>query len=107
MWRVVAPSGNTLRTGKPYLVPYVKHVPQEWEPVLRNGHAATKRGNKTAGCMTIVQDMMRALLPLVIVTGTALAQDDRFPLPGAGRDGFHPGPERASGADSRARPAIR
>ena len=32
--------------------------------------------------MTIVQDMMRALLPLVIVTGTALAQDDRFPFPG-------------------------
>ena len=74
--------GDTLRTGKPYLVPYVKHVPQEWEPVLRNGHAATKSGNKTAGCMTIVQDMMRALLPLVIVTGTALAQDDRFPFPG-------------------------
>ena len=26
-------SRDTLRTGKPYLVPYVKHVPQKWEPV--------------------------------------------------------------------------
>jgi lytic murein transglycosylase len=40
--------------------------------------------------MTVVKNIARALFPLVLVAGTALAQDDRFPLPQVATTGSVP-----------------
>jgi lytic murein transglycosylase len=40
--------------------------------------------------MTVVKNIVRALFPLVLVAGTALAQDDRFPFPQVATTGSLP-----------------
>ena len=40
--------------------------------------------------MTVVRNIVRALFPLVLVAGTALAQDDRFPFPQVATTGSLP-----------------
>ena len=45
--------------------------------------------------MTVVKNIVRALFPLVLVAGTALAQDDRFPFPQVATTGSVPAQSEA------------
>ena len=56
---------------------------------------AANSGNKTAGFMTVVKNIVRALFPLVLAAGTALAQDDRFPFPQVATTGSVPAQSEA------------
>jgi lytic murein transglycosylase len=51
---------------------------------------ADRSGSETAGFMTIVKNIARVMFPLVLVAGTALAQDDRFPFPQVATTGSVP-----------------
>ena len=63
---------------------------KKWEPV---SEADAAKEQQDGGIHDGRQDIVRALFPLVLVTGTALAQDDRFPVPRI-HDRLPPGPER-------------
>ena len=45
--------------------------------------------------MTVVKNIVRALFPLVLAAGTALAQDDRFPFPQVATTGSVPAQSEA------------